>query len=470
MAAPRGGETAATLGEGTWSVAADPRSIPNRFVSPDGQVDFLIQVTDPQTKAAAFHTVSALRVSHLTDGTVGLLRAGAAIPDGWVAVPGLPTNIEPTVSDTGTPTPPKLGEGDAGSDDLEVEETSVNAAVDLAELQGIPLEFLTAPSAVADDEGQAGDTSFLLATPAETDVSMRSSAPWNCREIPGYRRSLQTTIATAYPVGGDTSSLTYSASMNTTSGTATSFGGTWSESGTESTSDGWGADFLENTRRRSYRTVITYGYYACYNVAGYYSYWISPIKQPGDAYYYYLSSAQGSGPLYTVDTETGVVFPALQGNGLDQGTWSATAGSFLLCSATPDITIAAVEPGNASDAAAFTATVRQFTIADTADGTPVLGGYGTPPVIGGQDGSDQSHLTGTLVAAAGHTLEVPACEATAGTPGTDAVELLLTVRADEQGAKLDGVDVSYEADGRQHLLHIPVTMVLCGSEHRDRDC
>jgi hypothetical protein len=182
------------------------------------------------------------------------------------------------------------------------------------------------------------------------------------------------------------------------------------------------------------------------------------------------SSGQGSGPLRSVDTETGVVFPALQGNGLDPGTWSATAGSFLLCSATPDITIAAVEPANASDVAAFTATVRQFTIADTADGTPVLGGYGTPPVIGGQDGSDQSHLTGTLAAAAGHTLEVPACEATAGTPGTDAVELLLTVRADEQGAKLDGVDVSYEAGGRQHLLHIPVTMVLCGSEHRDRDC
>ncbi|MCW2842504.1 MAG: hypothetical protein JWN22_420 [Nocardioides sp.] len=280
-----------TLGEGTWSVAADPRAIPSRFVSPDGQVDFLIHATDPQTKAAAFHTVSALRVSNLTDGTVGLLRASAAIPDGWVAVPGLPSSVAPTVTDAVAPSPPQLGEGDAGSDDLEVEETSVNAAVNLAELQGIPLQFLTAPTAVANDEGQTGDTSFLLAKPAATDVSMKSTAPWNCREISGYRRNLQTTIATAYPVGGDTSSLTYSASMNTTSGSATSFGGSWSESGTESTSDGWGADFLESTYRRSYRTVITYGYYSCYNVAGYYSYWIFPIKQPGDAFYYYLSSA-----------------------------------------------------------------------------------------------------------------------------------------------------------------------------------
>jgi hypothetical protein len=98
-----------TLGEGTWSVAADPRAIPSRFVSPDGQVDFLIHATDPQTKAAAFHTVSALRVSNLTDGTVGLLRASAAIPDGWVAVPGLPSSVAPTVTDAVAPSPPLLG-------------------------------------------------------------------------------------------------------------------------------------------------------------------------------------------------------------------------------------------------------------------------------------------------------------------------------------------------------------------------
>ncbi|MCW2842503.1 MAG: hypothetical protein JWN22_419 [Nocardioides sp.] len=182
------------------------------------------------------------------------------------------------------------------------------------------------------------------------------------------------------------------------------------------------------------------------------------------------SAGQGAGPLRTVGTETGVIFPAPQGSGLDHGTWSATAGSFLLCSPTPDITLTAVEPANDIDGAAFIAMVRQFTIAYAANDTPVLGGYGTPPVIGGQDGSDQSHLTGTLDAAAGHTIAVPACAATDGTPGTDATELLFTVRADEQGAEVDGVDVSYEADGRQHLLHIPVTMMLCGSKHHDRDC
>lgn len=79
--------------------------------------------------------------------------------------------------------------------------------------------------------------------------------------------------------------------MYTTSGSATSFGGTWRSSGTETTSDGWGADFLPDTRKRSYRTSITYGYYACYNPAGYYSYWVYPIKQPGAATYNILSSA-----------------------------------------------------------------------------------------------------------------------------------------------------------------------------------
>jgi hypothetical protein len=120
---------------------------------------------------------------------------------------------------------------------------------------------------------------------------LSAAAPYNCQEISGYRRDLDTTIATGYPVGGDESSLTYTSSLKTTSGTAIATGSGWNESGTESTTDGWDADFYKDARKRSYRTAVTYGLYTCYNVAGYYSRWVFPIKQPGAAYYYLLSSA-----------------------------------------------------------------------------------------------------------------------------------------------------------------------------------
>lgn len=38
-------------------------------------------------------------------------------------------------------------------------------------------------------------------------------------------------------------------------------------------------------------TRESYGYFICHNAAGYSSGWVFPIKQPGDAYYNYLSSA-----------------------------------------------------------------------------------------------------------------------------------------------------------------------------------
>ncbi len=70
--------------------------------------------------------------------------------------------------------------------------------------------------------------------------------------------------------------------MKTTSGSAISASGGWSESGTESTTDGWGADFLKDSSKRSYRTVVTYGYYSCYNVAGYYRPALEPsAREPG---------------------------------------------------------------------------------------------------------------------------------------------------------------------------------------------
>lgn len=89
--------------------------------------------------------------------------------------------------------------------------------------------------------------------------------------------------------------------------------GSFRESDSETTTDGWGADFIKDTKKRSYRTNITNGYFVCYNVAGYYSYWTFPIKQPGGAYYYYLSKAPNwthCQPVYN-----GIIWKREQGDG-----------------------------------------------------------------------------------------------------------------------------------------------------------
>lgn len=270
----------------TWSMTLDPETVPSRFVAPGGQVDFILEAHDPASGTAGFHTVSATRVKSLLDGATGWLSADAPLPTGWVALSGAPsTETRAATPEVSTPTPGT----DPGTDALEAHE-SQTIIPDTGELAGIPFELVQDPTGSAVDDEGAADTSFLLSKPAALDVS--TSAPGNCREISGYRYDAQTTIATGYPVGGDESSLLYSSTLKTTSGTAVRMAdGSFSESGTESTTDGWGADFLKDTRKRSYRTVITYGYYACYNVAGYYSYWVFPIKQPGAAFYYYLSSA-----------------------------------------------------------------------------------------------------------------------------------------------------------------------------------
>lgn len=253
------------VADGTWAVSLDPASIPSKFVARDGQVDFLIEGHDPASGMATFHTVSAMRVKSLIDATTALLRADDPVPTGWVALPGLPS-ADPSVPAVATE--PTLGT-DPGTDELEADELDIDMNTstvipDPGELTGIPLELIKDPAGSAVDDDGAADTSFLLARPDAVDAAMTSTtAPNNCREISGYRYGAQTTVATGYPVGGDESSLTYTSTLKTTSGTAISTSNGWSESGSESTTDGWGADFYKDPKRRSYRTVVTYGWYSC---------------------------------------------------------------------------------------------------------------------------------------------------------------------------------------------------------------
>jgi hypothetical protein len=273
----------------TWAVSLDPATIPSKFVAPDGQVDFMLEAHDAETGLAAYHTVSAQRVLNLVSGLTNLIPAGDPVPIGWTPSGGS-ASLRPSAPPVEV-SAPQFGGADAGTDNLEANMNTSTAVPDTGELTGIPLELIKDPTGSAVDDGGTTDAGTFLPSPETVDVNV--AAPGNCQEIDPsrYRADIQTTIATGYPVGGDESSLTYTSALKTTSGTAIASGSGFRESGTESTTDGWGADFVKDPYKRSYRTNVTYGYFVCYNVAGYYSYWVFPIKQPGAAYYYYLSDA-----------------------------------------------------------------------------------------------------------------------------------------------------------------------------------
>lgn len=283
--------SAVSVVAGAWTLTLPPTSIPDEYVAPDGQVDFLVEVHDSENDLAAFTTVSAKRIVDSAGVTSDWIAGGAAVPEGWRPLAGAAAPSPAAPTETGAASVPTLGGPDAGTDEAESADATTAAADPPGDLDNVVLELISDPANSAVDEDGNADIGGLVAPPKEADsLTSTAAAPGNCREVTGHRSNIQTTIATSYPVDGDTSALDYSSSMETTSGTAIWGGDVWKESGTETTNDGWGADYAGDTHKRSYRTDVTYGEYVCYNVAGYYTYWVFPIKQPGSAYYYYLSS------------------------------------------------------------------------------------------------------------------------------------------------------------------------------------
>lgn len=186
-----------------------------------------------------------------------------------------------------------------------------------------------------------------------------------------------------------------------------------------------------------------------------------------------LATADGvraGGPLTVNAGDTGLAFPAPAEN----RRWSATAGSFLLCGDGP-ITIGSVTTIRSDRTEGFVGRLREFRIRSLPGfdrvAEPILGGYGTPPLIGGSEGPADSRLLGSLRVADGARLvRLPSCDETTNLPGEDAVELLLTATAGPAGAHVDGVRVSYEAGGQQYEQKIAVELDLCGTASTSTDC
>lgn len=177
------------------------------------------------------------------------------------------------------------------------------------------------------------------------------------------------------------------------------------------------------------------------------------------------------GPLEIKAGNTELVFPTPP-----RGTpWSATAGGFLLCSPEPDatVTLTRVAPRRGDNTGRFTSFTRAFEIRRRKAplvGEPVIGGYGTPPWIGGIGSPHETRLVGDISSAEGATFRAPSCERSTSAPGEAAVELMLVLTADDEGASFDGVTVEYESEGRQYETGIRVRAVLCGRKVSDPDC
>ncbi|MDI6912023.1 hypothetical protein [Nocardioides sp.] len=186
---------------------------------------------------------------------------------------------------------------------------------------------------------------------------------------------------------------------------------------------------------------------------------ISPSARGGD----------GPGPLTIKAGNTELVFPAPPVS----ASWSATAGGLLLCAPGSEVAITKVAPLHGSNAETFDAYVRSFTIRSHADpvAEPVIGGYGTPPRIGGRGDAHQDRLAGHLQTAAGATgLRPPRCEDSTSAPGEAAVELMVGLTAGRQGAAFDGFTVDYDVAGHHYRTRVNLRVTLCGTRVTEPDC
>ncbi len=183
------------------------------------------------------------------------------------------------------------------------------------------------------------------------------------------------------------------------------------------------------------------------------------------------ASGAGAGPLEFSTADAELVFP----NAEAPGDASVTAGALLLCAPQPGIVIDEVVPVDGIGVHAFEAKIRIFRIRESNHqgvvGEPVLAAYGAPPRV--ELGGPRHHtslLAGTLIDGNHATVDVPTCAETTSAPGERTVELLLSLTGGPAGAKVAGVTVRYHAGGTAYEAHIPVGMILCGSQVTDPDC
>lgn len=150
--------------------------------------------------------------------------------------------------------------------------------------------------------------------------------------------------------------------------------------------------------------------------------------------------------------------------------WSATAGSFELCSTSPDTVLSGAHFVHESRLLDSGAVLRHFVRGEDASGRvePLLAGFGIPPMVGDQSPQSRQRLPGSFEDVNHAHAALPMC---ADAQGSDAVvELLVSATVSAAGGRAKDIALSYTVAGTPYEWTMPLTMVLCGSEVTNEDC
>ena len=173
------------------------------------------------------------------------------------------------------------------------------------------------------------------------------------------------------------------------------------------------------------------------------------------------------GPLRVTQSDLGtaIVFGAP-----GEREWSATAGSFELCSTSPDTVMTGAHFVHESRLLDSGAVIRHFVGGEDAGGRvePILAGFGIPPKVGDQSPRSRRRLAGSFEDVNDSHAALPVCE---DARGSDAVvELMVSATVSAAGGRAKDVALSYTVAGTPYEWTMPLTMVLCGSEVTNEDC
>ncbi|TWH00541.1 hypothetical protein L615_002100000360 [Nocardioides sp. J9] len=251
---------------GRVELRLDPTTVPRAFVEPGGLVTVNIRVENAALRLVGEHTVT-VRAARLEGRPVWL--------DVAEPVPSLSRNPS-----TRLPVLSPAALRSAGS-----ARTAVVTPASLADAVPVAkVRTVRAPAGIV--PGRTGGD--RLATRLSALGRTVQADPIGGL---GYRRCKATgrttkrwaTIGTSYPLRTSRSWLTYSGGSTSTFGVATSFdkGVSFSGTGTRSTSDDWGHNFVRRNYDRSFRVQVLYRQFRCaYYYAGKFRYETSRSWKP----------------------------------------------------------------------------------------------------------------------------------------------------------------------------------------------
>lgn len=267
-------DSAVSLVGDQYSLSVAPQDLPDNTVGDSGLVTFQVVALDPGSTPLGF-TSASVRAVYDSAGRPQWADPLAST-EGVRSFPGGAVSADPPRSA-------------AASDDLLGPVTA-----DLTALPGVSVPA----SAIDDDEIEPPSADDAIETDDSTqqEVNALATAASSCDPIQGggniklAEKTVWGTIGTGYPVDGNWSAMSYTATsgvdFTATLGIASDSGGIWQQSGTETKGRGTGFNWAHKTYARSYRIGLDYekiGHYydRCPPSQPYYKSW-EPLRYAGN--------------------------------------------------------------------------------------------------------------------------------------------------------------------------------------------